>query len=231
MTSHAAHLNDELLSAYLDGELPTRQAEGVEDHLEHCPGCRTRLAGLRRVVGTLARLEAAAPPPVLARRVQRRIALVQREAGFFESLERNLKGLSLDSPLVVSFAVILALAVIVYLFSHGVANRHGDLSLHVAPPEAVEGLMRDAASVEIDGRRLVREGSLWRQEGMAAEDPSTETAGPEAIEWDSPRGREIRRDHPWIDELLSLTDAEAVLFEADGAGPVLLTRAPPPPAS
>ena len=177
-----AHLDDELLSAYLDGELSPQRSESVEAHLASCGGCRARLDGLRRVVLSLSRLERASPPPLLAQRVERRVALFDREAGFVERLESRLQGLRLDSPLVVTFAVVLALATIVFLFSHGVANRRGDVSLKLATPEAAHGLLDELEGVEIEDRWLQRDGGQWVQEGTA------ERAA-ETVAWESERGR------------------------------------------
>jgi anti-sigma factor RsiW len=41
--------NDDILSAYYDGELPTDRASAVELHLRACADCRASLAGMRRV--------------------------------------------------------------------------------------------------------------------------------------------------------------------------------------
>lgn len=221
MSTHAAHLtshlSDELLSAYLDGELKETKAERVEQHLEACSGCRARVDGLRRVVRSLARLERAAPPPVLARRVERRIALEGRPSSMLERLENRLRVLPLDSPLVATFAVVLALGVIIYAFSHHVSHHRGDVSLQMAAPEAVEGLMEEIEAVEIDGRAMERRGDVWVEEGLGAE------AATEVIPFDSPRGAALRAEHPWVEELLTLTGAAAVEFRGN-AGAVRLER-------
>jgi len=212
-----AHLDDELLSAYLDGELPPRRRESVESHLAGCGGCRARLGGLRRVVLSLSRLERVSPPPLLAQRVERRVTLFDREAGLVERLESRLQGFRLDSPLVVTFAVVLALATIVFLFSHGVANRRGDVSLRLATPEAARGLLDELEGLEIEGRWLQRDGDRWVQEGTA------ERAA-ETVAWGSERGAAVRRVHPWLDDLLTLSGANAVRFVSDGGEVLLLTR-------
>ena len=131
-----------------------------------------------------------------------------------ERLEGRLRGLTLDSPMVVSFAVVLALAAIVYFFSHGVAGRRGDVSLQVATPEAASGLMGAVEAVEIDGRRLRRDGDAWIEEGGTGVG-GTE-AGVETVPLASPRGAELLRRHPWIDDLLTLTGARRVRFVDDG---------------
>lgn len=52
----------ELLSAYLDGELPSQEALFLEKHLRACPACTGRLGELRQVRAVLASLEAVVPP-------------------------------------------------------------------------------------------------------------------------------------------------------------------------
>lgn len=230
MTAHALHVDDDLLSAYLDGELPARQTEQVEEHLAACPGCRTRLDGLRRVVGALGRLERAAPPQVLAQRVERRVALAGRQAGLFERLEGNLRGLSLDSPMVVTFAVVLALATMVYMVAHGVARQTqtGDDATAVRPAEPVRGSI---AVTEIGGRAMVRRGDAWVEVDALGELPR-------AVPLDSDAGRELAGRHPWAAGLLATegdgdgeaagtVGAEAVIFR-DGGEVVSLCRVCPP---
>lgn len=229
MIAQAIHLDDDLLSAYLDGELPERQAETVESHLTDCPGCRARLDGLRRVVHALGRLERAAPPQVLAQRVERRIALAEGQSGLFERLESNLRGLSLESPMVVTFAVVLALATMVYLVSHGVARQQGDAAAPTAQPaEPVRGSI---AVTQVDGHSLVRRGNAWVEVAALGE-----IARP--VPLDSEAGRELAGRHPWAAGLLGLAvegsaheampvdasgDAEAVVLR-DGDGVVNLCR-------
>jgi hypothetical protein len=225
----AVHLSDELLSTYLDGELPAGRAGAVEHHLASCAGCRARLDGMRRVVRSLTRLERVSPPPLLAQRVERRVALLGRERTLVERLETRLRGLTLDSPMVVTFAVVVALAAILYFFSYGVANRRGDVALRVAAPESVSGLMGALDAVEIEGRRLRREGDVWVQEG-SVQDGEGEAAEAEAVALSSPRGHELLRRHPWIDDLLTLTGATGVRFVDAGGEAVLLSAVAESPA-
>jgi len=50
------------LNAYLDGELLAAERSRMEEHLDHCEGCRAALERLRGVADALA--AASAPPPV-----------------------------------------------------------------------------------------------------------------------------------------------------------------------
>ncbi len=69
MSSHRmAHLDDEQLLHYADGELPARKARQVRSHLEACWQCRAELEELQKTVSECARyrkavLETCLPPP------------------------------------------------------------------------------------------------------------------------------------------------------------------------
>lgn len=189
MNTRAAHLDDELLSSYLDGELPRRQAATVEDHLEHCAGCRAELDGLRRVARSLGRLERASPPPLLAGRVQRRVALAEQDRGLLDRLESRLRVPRLDSPLLVMFVLVLALAVIVFLFTQQVARQQeaGEVSITVAAPEDVEELLRTVEGLRLDGRDLVHCGDGWCESGTEeAEVGERRTVAAGGEEWFAP---------------------------------------------
>jgi anti-sigma factor RsiW len=193
--AHAAHPSDELLSAYLDGELAERQVETVEDHLAACPGCRTRLDGLRRVVRALGRLERAAPPQVLQQRVERRVALAGRQAGFLERLEDGLRGLSLESPMVVTFAVVLTLVTMVYVVSSGVARLQGDGAPASGAARSGEPLVGTVVVRQVAGRDLVRRGDAWVEVDALGE-------AVRSVPLDSEAGRDLAQRHPWVARLL-----------------------------
>ncbi|HSJ58960.1 MAG TPA: zf-HC2 domain-containing protein [Anaerolineae bacterium] len=57
---------EERLSAYLDGELATRERRAVEQHLKACERCRWELATLKQTVAWLAELPAVPLPRVFA---------------------------------------------------------------------------------------------------------------------------------------------------------------------
>lgn len=56
------HRVGQLLSAYLDGELPSSDAAAVQEHLMDCSACRDAYAGLRAAKGLLGALPVAEPP-------------------------------------------------------------------------------------------------------------------------------------------------------------------------
>ena len=81
-----SHVDEGLLHAYLDGELPSAERAQLESHLAECAACRDRLAEERGLIEradrllTLAELPAGhmhrpAPAPVQSRRRQPRLAV------------------------------------------------------------------------------------------------------------------------------------------------------------
>jgi len=219
VTTHAAHPTDDLLSAYLDGELREREARRVAEHVADCPSCRGDLDALGRVARALGRLERATPPPLLAELVERRVALEARRPGLIERLESQLRSGPAGSPLAVTFAIVLTLAVVVYLFHAAVAVveqrqapavREGT-TFEVAPTEAARELIEAVGVHTVGGRDFRRAGTGWRE--VAAGDR------PADAEWaaDSPEGRALLAREPWLDELLAeggpvtLLDGERVV--------------------
>ncbi|HXF95117.1 MAG TPA: zf-HC2 domain-containing protein [Gemmatimonadales bacterium] len=57
------HLTEEQLNRYADGTLQTAERDAVARHVEECAACRGEVAGLRSVLGAVARLPRAIEPP------------------------------------------------------------------------------------------------------------------------------------------------------------------------
>ncbi|MFP3867644.1 MAG: anti-sigma factor family protein [Desulfobacteraceae bacterium] len=74
----------ELLSTYVDDELPLAQKEWVRAHLAVCPACQEELTRLKQVWEALAALPDSAPPPDLVDQVVAR--LPKPEAPWWRSL-------------------------------------------------------------------------------------------------------------------------------------------------
>lgn len=62
------------LSAYVDGELSPSQRTDIETHVASCPGCRQKLAELKRLVAGVAELPKLQPAPRFLAEVRRKIA-------------------------------------------------------------------------------------------------------------------------------------------------------------
>ena len=165
MTVHASL---EQLSSYLDRELAERERVGVEEHLHDCASCRGRLDGLRSVIGRLERLELQAPPSDLSFLVERRVAAEADREGLQGRLERTIKTLFVQPALTPIFGLVVALALILYLFSFGVARQQARGTRLVVPVSEAP-----AKSVErtIEGRRFTLTDGVWLEQGLDASTP------------------------------------------------------------
>lgn len=119
----SSHATAELLSAYLDQELPPEEVEVLESHLDHCHECHGRLAGLSTVVGNLRHMERIAPPPTLDLTVARRIALAGENKNLLDRFEDGLEAFQRKSSLMMWFCMVLALVLIVFFFLSTLANK------------------------------------------------------------------------------------------------------------
>jgi hypothetical protein len=58
-----SHVDEGTLHAYIDGELPPAEAQGVAEHLAHCPVCRGRVEEERALIARADHVLALARPP------------------------------------------------------------------------------------------------------------------------------------------------------------------------
>lgn len=193
------HATAEVLSAFLDEELETAAVERLEKHLASCQRCRRELSSLRRVVTSVRRLERMAPPPVLAQDVQRHIALSGPPSSPLEWMEQRLGRIHSGSSIFFTFALVTALAVLMYFFAEGVERAGQPRTTLVLPqspaqsaPAGQEGEIRESA-----GRSFVLVDGVWRERGVEQRFPDFH------VRAESDVGREILRRHP---ELGSLGD-------------------------
>jgi hypothetical protein len=205
------HATAEVLSAYVDDELEPPVRLRLVEHLEECDECSQRLESMRRTVVTLRRLERAAPPPLLASAVRRQVALgPERRRGWVERWERRLPATPQGSPLFFSFALILCLGLVVYLFAHGVErSRQPRTALIVGKlPQAPvpTGEVVETRTLGAGNKALTYElvDGLWRLQGLQRRGADLRVAA------DSAEGRELLRLHPGVETL-----GERVLLRLD----------------
>ncbi len=212
------HASAEVLSSLLDGELTEAERREAERHLAGCADCRARLDSLGRVVGTLKRLERAAPPEALAQLVQRRVALVGTRRSYLDRMEERLQRLGKGSPLAVSFALVLALAVMVYLLSHGTARQQQRGVPIVVPTAeaarefAAANAHREPKTLEAGGRRFVLSGERWLEHGLERDEAAGTLAVSTVVTQGSPEGEALLGREGWLEELLGKGEGKAVVF-------------------
>lgn len=160
MTVHASL---ERLSSYLDAELAESQRHELEEHLTECSACRHRLAGLRSVAGQLRRLEQQAPPQELGFLVERQVAAERDRQTLGGRLEQTVKTFLVQPSLTPVFGLVVALALILYLFSFGVARRQ-EGGTRLVP--VFETTTPAAESRTVVGRTFERGEGLWVERGL-----------------------------------------------------------------
>ncbi len=72
------HVPEDLLQAFVDGDVGEQVAVHVAQHLDACPACATRSAGLEPLAAALAAVEDPAPPEGLAESVLERAKQPER---------------------------------------------------------------------------------------------------------------------------------------------------------
>lgn len=166
------HSTVEQLSIYLDDRLDEPERRRLEGHLAECEECRRRLAGMRRVVQGLERLDRTAPPPQLAHQVEQRILLEGGRQGLLERVERRLDVMMAQPSILPIFALVIALAAIVYLFAYGL-ERHQQRGVPVIlEPPAGSVRQEPAQSREVGGREFTRREGGWQESGSAGTNPA-----------------------------------------------------------
>lgn len=201
----------EQLSAYLDGELPSDQAEAVEARLANDSSTRLHLEGLRRVVDGLRQNEPPPPPPTLHHAVAHRIEIERQRVSFLDRVEASLSPLSRSNPLLPMFAVILVLAISVYSLAVLIerAGREDVEVVVVGGDAAATGGHVVGTRLEAANRALFWDGQRWRQQAAPE-------AADRSVDLDSPEGEALLAAHPPLRELAEL-DSPALVLVGDEA--------------
>ena len=219
------HATAETLSAYLDHELVESEAAELEAHLQSCPACAQRLAGMRGVVHRLNHLERMAPPSTLDQMVARRIALAGESRSFADRIESSLGAFQRQSNLFMLFCVVIALAVITVLFAHAlqVASQGNIPVVFEGPSTPVtipvgetpsessgdgDGGVREGEEVTLGQRTFVREDGGWSELGVGIDQDTDQLL---QLDWQSQAARDLVEAEPTLAELRAL-----------GGGPILV---------
>ncbi len=190
----------ELLSRFLDGEVTPKERVRVEEWLENDRDVREIYEGLSRVRGSLRQLADAAPPAHLGALVQRRVALEAEASGLWSQVDRRLRSWPVGPAVLGPFAVILALAAMLYVFSNGLARFERAREPVFVPVPAAR---------VVAGRQLLRQEGRWVESGLDA--ARVAAARPRAVgaaeldDW----ARQRR-------ELAPLAELGTVVLELDG---------------
>lgn len=237
----------ELLSAYLDGELRPEEEKDVEALLEQEPEAREQLEVMRRVAGHLRHVDRLKPPQTLDMAVTRRIALEGEHRSLLDRIEDGMATLggARQSHLFFLFAVVVALAVIILFFSHGLQKSQNGLIPVVfdEPAELEDADLSTARQVVVGGALFQRHedrhrGTLWVEDGLTPE------AEAELVPLGSERADELMAQFPELrgiallghvkvevgGRVLELLDPETVGLETPGPESPTGTVEEPPAA-
>ncbi|HVS00473.1 MAG TPA: zf-HC2 domain-containing protein [Thermoanaerobaculia bacterium] len=181
------HISDEVLSAYLDGEIDTSREPQLEAHLASCTDCKARFTAMRGVVLEIRRAPRLAPPPMLGQRVREEVT-AQGGAGALERVWAALSGWPFHPGMRTVMAMTFALAVGLSLVSIEREHREDLLTAPIPveveeqlPREWVEVLPSDEVPVGKDNAKtttkvagrvfvLTADGS-WVQQGLEGREP------------------------------------------------------------
>ena len=156
---------DELCSRYLDGDLAPEERLRFERLLAEDEEATRRLHALQAVVRGLDELPREPPPTALRTVVRRRVAADAAARRWLERAQDSLPRAVLDSPLLASFAVVLALGVILYLLALGAARRAERSSTLVVAPGSTVAAPDEPTVRTVGGRRFEwREGVWWEED-------------------------------------------------------------------
>ncbi len=121
---------EELLSAYLEGELGAAERAEVESHLASCPACAGLLEALREVTGAMASFPEAEPSPALMARLY---GIPERKAGRKKWLRPVFDLLTRPAlqPVYAAFTVLfLVLSFVLYLPQGQAIRKELDIRFH-----------------------------------------------------------------------------------------------------
>ena len=201
------HVTTEQLSAYLDRELGIAEMRQLDAHFNACSDCGAHLVSMRRVLNGLGRVQRAAPPPVIAQQIRRRMAV--EAAAPVSPLRRLLfllSGLALQPHLRTSIAMGLTLVLCVSLVGHGVGGGVAEPQEEKFVVKTYPGspLSLPPTKSQVADRDFVWTEAGWVQEGLKWEQPRAQ------VDIHSPEGQAL---------LTRYSDLELLL--ADGS-PVVL---------
>ncbi len=116
---------ENLLSAYLDGDLPEREREGFAEHLRQCPLCAGEEKALKETLSLLRNLPAEKAPPELLQRVRHRIGQEEETVPLWKKL---------FLPLHIKIPLEAAAVALIFLLAYGIQKEMPATKVASSPP-------------------------------------------------------------------------------------------------
>src|SRR4030066_797412 len=117
------------LSAYLDGDLPEQEREGIAQHLRKCARCAEEERALKETLSLLRNLPPGQAPPELLEGVRRRIGKDQAKTPLWKKL---------FLPAHIKIPLEAAAVVLVFLLAYGIRKEMPASKVSPAPSVSVE---------------------------------------------------------------------------------------------
>jgi hypothetical protein len=116
---------ENLLSAYLDGDLPEREREGFAEHLRRCPACAGEEKALKETLSLLRNLPAEKAPPGLLEGVRRRIGQEKETVPLWKKL---------FLPAHIKIPLEAAAVALIFLLAYGIQKEMPAMKAPSSPP-------------------------------------------------------------------------------------------------
>ena len=218
------HLTAETLSAHLDHELSAPERRRTEEHLGECPDCRRELEGLRRTVRRLRELERLAPPEIIGSQIRRQVALEREETVLAGRFRRDRFRIPVESSSLLAFSLVVALAVILYLFAGALENRRSrTIPVDLGPASGERAAAVANPERELPLREWTWDGSEWE----AVERTEASTRPIQEVRRGSRDWAELVALHPELESLPSADRELLVRLRGEGRFQVLPATAVP----
>lgn len=133
------------LQAYVDGEMPVKLRNDMEEHLGACPSCRNRVEGIRRVGDILDSLSVPPLPRSFSTRImeeaRRSVPLAKEGESFFPREWQPVRWLfDLSAPMRVAACAAVLLACLLGMLLGQELSHYGHRQVSVAEAENLDGI-------------------------------------------------------------------------------------------
>jgi anti-sigma factor RsiW len=172
----------DLLSAYLDGDLPEREREGIAAHLRHCARCAEEERALKETLSLLKHLPPGAAPPGLLAGIRLRLEKEQAAPPLWKKL---------FLPAHIKIPLEAAAVVLVFLLAYGIRKEMPASKVSPAPSAFVEsGAPESGTDTRTDRQKA---GAPVKRPPDAADRETAEKEAPRGISSTMP-GKKERAD-------------------------------------
>ena len=170
---------NQLLSAYMDGELPGVEHRLIHEHLAHCTECREEHDSLHRTKMLLSRMRTHEPRPDMVQAIQQRLGSEKAPAPHrLQALRERLQALPGMNSASRNFAMGAGLAAVGILFAASHVESPDEIQWNSRPTETA---LLTANAPALDGPSLSSAGAVSRVEFERGTEPALPDAEPSIV--------------------------------------------------